>query len=120
MPRELLEVEGVAAAVVVEMRRRGRRDGGAEELPGLVARERAELAADDGLARSARSSAVRRRCGICLGRAAKARSTRAVGGRCTSVASSSTEAGSAQCRSSSTSTSGRVAASSSRSSRTAR
>ena len=62
--RELLEVERVAAAVVVEMRRVGRRDGRAEQLAGLVARERAELAADHGRPRDrARSSAVRSRCG---------------------------------------------------------
>ncbi len=105
-PRELLEVEGVAAALLVEDRRVGAVDRVAEQLSSLLGAERAELDAGQRPARCARSSAAESRSGTWRGRTASAMSTGAAGGRRRSAPSSSTDAGSAQWRSSSTSTSG--------------
>ena len=110
-PRELLEVEGIAAALHVE----GVRVGAATASP-RSSRASSALSARSSIrvsrsARHARSSAVDRRSGTWRGRMASARSTGAAGGRRRSAPSSSIDAGSAQCRSSSTSTSGCVDAS---------
>ena len=106
-PRELLEVEGIAATLQVERVRVGRGDRIAQELTRLLRAERAAARCRvSRSARQARSSAPDRRSGTWRGRMASARSTGAAGGRRRSAPSSSIEAASAQCKSSSTSTSG--------------
>ena len=61
--RELLEVERVAARLLVERVRPLAPDVVAEQLAGRLAREAAELEASEAAWRSARSSAVARRSG---------------------------------------------------------
>ena len=111
-PPELLEVEGVAAAVAID--RRG--------APGSTSASSASPAP-----RQSGSSAIRRaegtasaadsRAGACRGRKPSASRTGASGSRRSRAASSSIDASSPQCRSSSTTTSGRSRASSSSSPR---
>ena len=105
---ELLEIERVAAALLVESGRGGLVDCFAEELASLVPRQSADLDADAACLRgaprsSAAASALRQL--DAGGRPARG-ARRASGGRRNSAPSSSTDAGSAQWRSSSTSTSG--------------
>ena len=101
-PGELLEVERVAAALLVERVRERAVDVVAEQLARLLAPQRAEL---EPVSRPPRSRALERAgeaLGSCRGRAASASSTGADGRRRSSAPSSSIDAGSAQCTSSST------------------
>ena len=88
--RELLEVERVAAALLIEAGHRVAHV--AEQLVGLAAREGDQLETSQAPARCARSSPADSRSPSCRGRAASASSTGAAGGRCNSAPNSSTDA----------------------------
>ena len=121
-PGELLQVEGVAAALLVKdgcaRRRRTASPRNSSSLnEASERRARSGSAPPRGAPARARPRAAP---AVWRGRSATAMSTAAAGGRRSSAPSSSTDAESAQWRSSSTSTSGAGAASRLRSSRTAR
>ena len=104
---ELLEVEGVAAALLVERAAAAPSTPRPSSCVRFFERERSELVARRACRlRCARSKAAARRSGVCRGRIAIASRTGADGGRRRSAPSSSIDPESAQCRSSRIRTSG--------------
>ena len=117
-PRELLEVEGIAAAVLVEARSRPLRSPiSSRASSGLSAPSSMRAIVPARCARSTRGAEPLAHLPRSHG---ERESTCAAGGRWRSAPSSSTDAGSAQWTSSSTSTTGWVCASVSSSTQTAR